>query len=79
MSVSLSDLPSVTDQTRRDQWGRYQIFDEATGKLVGYTRVTTVAKALDNGGGLASWKASMTAVGMTLRKGLRYQWAVLTA
>jgi hypothetical protein len=46
---------------------------------VGYTRVTTVAKTLDSGGGLAPWKAAMTASGIIMRRGLRAQWEALIA
>jgi hypothetical protein len=67
------------DTTRRDQWGRYLIVPPAGGAPVGYTRVTTVAKALDSGGGLAPWKAAMTAGGIIMRRGLRAQWEALLA
>jgi hypothetical protein len=50
-----------------------------TSELVPYTRVTTVAKALDSGGGLAPWKASMTVLGLMMRKDLRAQWEALIA
>jgi hypothetical protein len=66
-------------QVRRDQWGRYLIVPPDATKPVGYTRVTTVAKALDSGGGLAPWKATMTAAGIIMRRGLRAQWEALLA
>ncbi len=44
-SIPLSDL-SVTDTARRDQYGRYLIVPPSGGKPMGYTRVTTIAKAL---------------------------------
>lgn len=66
-------------QPRRDQWGRYLIVPPTGGKPVGYTRVTTVAKALDSDGALAPWKASLTATGMLMRRGLRAQWEALIA
>ena len=49
------------------------------GKPEGYSRVTTIAKVLDPGGGLMPWKATMTACGMILRRGLRAQWETLIA
>lgn len=36
-----------TDAVRRDRWGRYLVVPPDGGKPVGYTRATTVAKALD--------------------------------
>ena len=76
-SISLEALGH--DSTRRDQWNRYLIVPPIGGKPLGYTRVTTVAKALDDGGGLAPWKAAMTACGMIMRRGLRAQWESLIA
>ncbi len=79
-SIPLEDLPGPTDTTRRDQYGRYLVVPPTGGKPIGYTRVTTVAKALDDGGGLAShWKASMVATGLMMRPGLRAQWGMLIA
>jgi hypothetical protein len=70
---------NLSDPTRRDQWGRYLVVPPIGGKPIGYTRVTTVAKVLDPGGGLIPWKATMTACGMILRRGLRSQWESLIA
>jgi hypothetical protein len=69
----------AVDTTRRDQWGRYLVVPPTGGKPIGYTRVTTVAKALDNGGGLANWKASQAICGTLIRRGLRAQWEALLA
>jgi hypothetical protein len=69
----------VQIEPRRDQWGRYLVVPPTGGKPQGYTRVTTVAKALDTGGGLAPWKAAMVAAGMMIRPGLRAQWEMLMA
>jgi hypothetical protein len=38
-----------------------------------------VAKTLDSGGGLAPWKAAMTAGGLIMRPGLKAQWEALLA
>lgn len=77
-SIPLSALPAK-DEWRRDQWRRYLIVPPDGGEPRGYTRVTTVAKALDDGGGLAPWKATMTVCGVILRRGLRAQWEALMA
>lgn len=77
-SIPLSALP-VPDKTRRDQYKRYLVVPPEGGKPVGYTRVTTVAKTLDDGGGLAPWKATMTVCGLLMRRGLRAQWEALMA
>lgn len=76
-SIPLSDLPEPDDEIRRDRWGRYLVVPLGGGTPKGYTRVTTVAKALDNGGGLAAWKSAMTVCGVIKRRGLRSQWEAL--
>jgi hypothetical protein len=76
-SIPLDDLPNVEDQTRRDRYGRYLVVPPAGGPPIGYSRATTIAKVLDSGGGLASWKAAMTVQGLLLRSGLRAQWEAL--
>lgn len=78
-SIPLTAINASPDPTRRDQWGRYLIVPPTGGPPVGYTRVTTVAKTLDNGGGLADWKAAMTASGIIMRRGLRAEWEALLA
>jgi hypothetical protein len=77
--IALDDLPSLNRDARRDRWGRYLICPPGCTKPVGYTRVTTVAKTLDSGGGLAAWKATMAACGLIMRPGLRAQWEALLA
>jgi hypothetical protein len=77
--IPLDELSGGADTTRRDQWGRYMVVPPNSPKPVGYTRVTTVAKALDSGGGLAPWKATMTAAGIIMRRGLRSRWEALVA
>ena len=77
-SIPLDAIPA-TDTTRRDQWGRYLVVPPGGGKPTGYTRVTTVAKALDDTGGLAPWKATMAAGGIIMRHGLRARWEALLA
>lgn len=61
----LTQLP-----TRRDRWGRYLVLPEGGTKPIGYTRATTVAKALDDSGGLLSWGKRMVALGLAQRPDL---------
>ncbi len=58
---------------RRDRYGRYLVVPPGGGRPVGYTRATTVAKALDDQGGLMPWKASVALTGLMRRPGLRGQ------
>ena len=78
-SIDLNDLPATDDETRRDRWGRYLVVPPQGGDPVGYTRATTIAKVLDSGGGLASWKAAMAMTGLMMRSGLRAKWEALVA
>lgn len=64
MTITL-DLP-----VRRDRWGRYLVLPPEGGKPVGYTRATTVAKALDDQSSLINWRSRMTAVGLAQRPDL---------
>lgn len=61
----LTELP-----VRRDRWGRYLVLPEGGTKPIGYTRATTVAKALDDSGGLLSWGKRMVALGLAQRPDL---------
>lgn len=79
MTIPLTSLPAPADEARRDRWGRYLVRPPGADTPVGYTRVTTVAKALDEGGGLAPWKATMATCGTILRPSLRAQWEGLMA
>ena len=62
---------------RRDQWGRYLVLPPGATKPVGYSRATTIAKTLDDGGGLIPWKATATMVGALRRPGLHARWQAL--
>jgi hypothetical protein len=66
----------VSDAVRRDRWGRYQVLPPQGGKVTGYTRATTVAKALDDTSSLMTWNARMTALGLAARADL---YGLLTA
>lgn len=64
---------------RRDRWGRYLVVPPGGDRPVGYTRATTIAKTLDDGGGLIPWKATATMVGALRRPGLMARWQTLMA
>lgn len=49
---------------QRDRWGRPLIVPPDGGKPVAYTRVTTLAGALEDKEGLVKWKARMTLLGL---------------
>lgn len=78
-SIDLATIGFGVDEHHRDQWGRMLVVPPEGGKQLGYTRVTTVAKALDDGGGLGPWKASLAIVGTLRRPGLRDRWQALVA
>ena len=69
----------MTGDTRRDHWGRYLVLPPDGTKPAGYTRATTIAKVLDDGGGLIPWKATATIVGAVRRPGLLHRWQALIA
>lgn len=84
MSIPLDipvDQPAPRRQgdARRDRWGRYLIVPPNGGREVGYTRATTIAKTLDDGGGLIPWKATATMVGALRRPGLHARWQALVS
>ena len=54
----------------RDRWGRPLIVPPEGGKPVGYTRVSTLAKALDDKSALTKWKQRQVVVGMAARPDL---------
>ena len=57
-------------EPRRDRWGRYLVLPPEGGKPVGYTRATTIAKALDDQSSLINWRSRMTAIGLAQRADL---------
>jgi hypothetical protein len=58
---------TVAAEMKRDRWGRPYIVPPGGGKPVAYTRVTTLAKTLEEQSALAAWKQRMTLVGVTLQ------------
>lgn len=63
-------VADLTNPVRRDRWGRYLVLPPEGGKPIGYTRATTVAKALDDQSSLINWRSRMTAVGLAQRPDL---------
>lgn len=68
MNAAAQELIAVP--TRRDRWGRYQVVDSETGKLVGLTRATTISGSLDDKTNLIAWKARTVIVGLATRPDL---------
>lgn len=66
MFATLHTAPEIP----RDRWGRPLITPIDGGKPIPYTRVSTLAKALDDKEGLTQWKCRMTAVGLAKRPDL---------
>ena len=58
------------DYPNADRWGNPIFPDPITGEERSWTRATTVAKALDDGGGLINWTGAMVAGGCYLRNDL---------
>lgn len=63
----MDDILETVDTVRRDRWGRYLVVPPDSPKPVGYTRATTVAKALDDTSSLMAWGERMTAIGLARR------------
>jgi hypothetical protein len=61
---------SVDADIERDRWGRPLILNPRTGEVQAYTRISTFASTLDDGGGLAGWKAKHVALGLAARREL---------
>jgi hypothetical protein len=77
--TAIEELAAQADKTRRDRWGRYLVVPPKGGKPVGYTRVSTIAKTLDDGTALGPWKATASVVGAFRRPGLMARWQALIA
>jgi len=60
----------LSDPVRRDRWGRYLVVPSYGAKPKGYTRATTVAKALDSQDGLMKWSGRMILLGLLQRPDL---------
>ena len=66
----MTTFTALTTEIPRDRYGRPLITPPEGGKPVGYTRISTLAKSLDDGSALANWKCRMTAIGMSKRPDL---------
>lgn len=63
-------MPPGNTEVPRDQYGRPKIIPVGGGKPFGYTRMSTIAKTLDDKSNLVNWKARMAAVGLLGRPAL---------
>jgi hypothetical protein len=57
-------------EIKRDRWGRPLIDPPGGGKPLAYTRISTLAKTLDDKTALAKWMCRQTAIGLTERPDL---------
>jgi hypothetical protein len=57
-------------KVRRDRYQRYLVLPPGATKPVGYTRATTVAKAIEDASSLINWKGRMVALGLAARPDL---------
>lgn len=58
------------DDVQRDRWGRPLIIPPDGGKPVAYTRMSTIAKVLDDQSNLIAWAQRMTAIGLLKKPAL---------
>jgi hypothetical protein len=70
MTFTFTTLDKPGKDITRDRYGRPLITPPDGGKPVGYTRVSTLAKALDDKTALMRWKQRQTALGLGLRPDL---------
>jgi hypothetical protein len=63
-------MAALAAEVKRDRWGRPLIVPPEGGDPVAYTRVSTLAKALDDLNQLMAWKARKTAEGLVRRPDL---------
>lgn len=69
-STFTGPVAHVGDLIGRDRWGRPLITPPGGGAAEPYTRVSTLAKVLDDKTALMQWKCRQTALGMGRRKDL---------
>ena len=71
MKQLTSIIDDLTQQpVRRDRWGRYMVLQEGALRPIGYTRATTIAKGIEDSGGLLGWGKRMVAIGLAQRPDL---------
>jgi len=63
-------VSTTTTEITRDRWGRPLIIPPGGGEPIGYTRVSTLAKALDDQSNLMLWKQRKTTEGLVRRPDL---------
>jgi hypothetical protein len=68
MTITFTSLDE--DKIKRDRWDRPLIEPVGGGKPIPYTRVSTLAKALDNKDALMTWKQRQMAIGLGRRPDL---------
>jgi hypothetical protein len=61
--MTLNTLHATPTEPNRDRWGRPLIHPADGGQPIAYTRVTTLAKTLEEQSALALWKQRMTLLG----------------
>ena len=66
----MTTTPTTPTEVPRDRWSRPLITPPEGGEVVPYTRVSTLAKALDDLNNLMAWKARKTAEGLVRRPDL---------
>ena len=66
----MTTTPTTPTEVPRDRWSRPLIVPPEGGETVPYTRVSTLAKALDDLNNLMAWKARKTAEGLVRRPDL---------
>lgn len=66
--MTVIELPATPAEVRRDHYGRYKVLPPEGGKLKGYSRATTIAKALDDTSNLMNWGKRMVALGLLKRR-----------
>lgn len=76
MTESAWDDPALAPQgdmekVKRNRWGQPLITPPGGGKAVGYQRVTTFIKAMDDGAALEKWKLRQVALGLMARPDLQ--------
>jgi hypothetical protein len=67
---NLPESQSDMEQIKRNRWGQPLIVPPGGGKPVGYQRVTTFIKCLDDTAGLDLWKQRNVAMGLAVRPDL---------
>lgn len=60
-------------EIQRDRWDRPLVIPPNGGRPVPYTRISTFAKALDDGYGIAQWKLRMAVLGVSTNRHLMQQ------